>query len=131
MDDFLFSVTESFVDSDARLTLIENPTLRQPPIGLSRYRRMKDAWEASPTVVVVVVVVVGDLPTSCWIINLDWGPRLDDLNTHAGGRQFTHVRSELALRADLPLPGALIGHFFATVLCLCPLPLSSCPCFLF
>lgn len=40
---------------------------------------MKDAWEAG----LAMVVVVGDLPTSCWIINLDWGPRLDDLNTHA------------------------------------------------
>lgn len=29
---------------------------------------MKDAWEAG-----LVVVVVGDLPTSCGIINLDWG----------------------------------------------------------
>lgn len=90
-----FSVTEIF--ADARLTLIENPTLRQPPIGLSRYRRMKDAWEAG----LAVVVVVGDLPTSSWIINLDWGPRLDDLNTHAEDVEFTHVRSELAL--TLPL----------------------------
>lgn len=67
---------------------------------------MRDAWEAG------AVVVVGDLPTSRGIINLDWGPRLGSARSKYIRRRtaFTCVRY---LRANslrnLPLPGALIG----------------------
>lgn len=90
---------------------------------LSRYRRMRDAWEAS------LVVVVGDLPTSRGIINLDWGPRLDSPRSkyiRRGRRLHAYARFALTLRWEKsPSSWCLNWTLFAAILFLSS-SFSSC-----